>query len=188
MDFTVIILAGGESRRMGSLKALALYRGRELIRYPIDLARSLSGRILIAGSNPELERFGIPTLRDHYEVRAALTGIHAGLRASRTDWNLVLTCDMPLVSRGLIEKMVVLLNDRVKIVVPRHQERTEPLCGFYHRSLLPVIESNVESGMMSPLALLPLVPHQFLTLEDVQEPDAALIFKNINSKTDLGEV
>lgn len=185
MEFTVIILAGGESRRMGDDKAFTLYRGRPLISYSIDLARSVSQQILIAGSQPALDDLGWRVVRDQYQVRAALTGIHAGLAASCTDWNLILTCDMPYVTRGLIVNLSERLNDELKIVVPFYKGHPEPLCGFYHRSLLPVIESNIDSGMMSPLSLFESVPHEFIIVGDPGDQEGPGLFTNINTRADL---
>jgi molybdenum cofactor guanylyltransferase len=185
MNFTAIILAGGQSRRMGSNKALLSYHGKPLIQYSIDLALQFTNHILISANNCNLDHLGYPVIRDVYPVKAPLAGIHAGLRASATDWNLVLTCDMPNVSKGLTDLLLASLNDSLRMVVPQHDGFLEPLCGFYHRDLIPLIEKNIVAGKLSLLDLPGSVPHRFLTLAGVPPAEIANLFTNLNEKKDL---
>ena len=69
MNFTAIILAGGQSRRMGSNKALISYLGKPLIRYSIDLALQFSNDILLISNNHDLDYLGFPVIPDRFRVK-----------------------------------------------------------------------------------------------------------------------
>jgi molybdopterin-guanine dinucleotide biosynthesis protein A len=185
MNFTVIILAGGQSSRMGSNKALTPFFGKPLIVYSIDVARLFTGNILISANNHDLDYLGFPVVKDELKVRAPLAGIHAGLRASNTDWNLILSCDMPNITKALLERLSAGLDQQVRMVLPLHDGFIEPLCGFYHRDLISLIERNFKDGKLSLLDLPGDVPHKLIDLADRPPEEIALLFKNVNEKKDL---
>lgn len=185
MGISAIILAGGLSQRMGSPKALIPYRGKPLIQYSLDLAAMVTTTTLISANGHDLDHLGFRIVPDLYPVKAPLAGIHAGLTVSPSLWNLVLSCDMPGVTPDLIRRLWPLLNDEIRIVVPAHHGFIEPLCGFYHQSLLSVIETNLKSGKYSLLDLIREAPTRFLTFEADEEHTAFDLFRNINTREDL---
>jgi molybdenum cofactor guanylyltransferase len=186
MNFTSIILAGGQSSRMGANKALVPFLGKPLIQYSIDLARSFTNEILISANNHDLDFLGFPVVNDLYNVKAPLAGIHSGLKSTRSDWNLVLTCDMPNVTKELICLLLSSLEYDLRMVVPHHGGFVEPLCGFYHRDLIPLIESNFAEKKLSLLDLPGSVPHRFIRMEDDLTPEEITrLFRNINEKRDM---
>ncbi|MCX6277240.1 MAG: molybdenum cofactor guanylyltransferase [Bacteroidetes bacterium] len=185
MNFTAIILAGGRSRRMGANKALMAFRGKPLIQFSIDLALQFTNRILIVSNSHELDSIGFPVIGDRFPIKAPLVGIHAGLEVSETPWNLVLTCDMPNVSKGLIELLIAGLPHADKLLVPTHDGFVEPLCGFYHRDLLQQIAANIESGRLSPLDMITDISNRVMSVGDLAGETPAYVFKNVNSTNDL---
>jgi molybdopterin-guanine dinucleotide biosynthesis protein A len=185
MKFTAIILAGGKSRRMGVNKAFLPFHDKPLIQYSIDLAKFFTDEIWISANNRDFDYLGFPVVSDVLPVNAPLAGIHAGLRASKSDWNLVLTCDMPNVTKGVIEKLRSVLDDNLRMIVPVHDGYVEPLCGFYHRSLIPVMDGNMKAGKLSLLDLSGSAPHRFVEMTDFSSEEIALLFRNMNEKRDL---
>lgn len=185
MNLTAIILAGGKSKRMGENKALVPFLGKSLIQYAIDLALKFTDDILISANTRDLDQFGFQVIPDIADVKAPLAGIHSGLRASATDWNLVLTCDMPNVSKEVIRMLLYSLDDNLRMVVPSHNGFIEPLCGFYHKRILPVMESNMTIGKLSLLDLPGQVPHRFIEIENLSSEEIVLLFRNMNEKSDL---
>lgn len=172
---------------MGTNKALIPFRGKPLINHAIELACMFSNDILLSVNNHDLDDLGYRAVNDIVMVRAPLSGIHAGLTNSRNDWNLVLTCDMPNVSRELVDRLLSAIAPGLKLVLPYHQGFIEPLCGFYHRDLLPVIENNVAAGKLSLLDLPGLVEHRFIALDDMKSEEISFLFRNMNEKSDLSK-
>ena len=159
--------------------------GKPLVQYPIDLARQFTNDIVLSANNRDLDFLGFEVVNDILAVKAPLAGIHSGLTSSRSNWNLVLTCDMPNVSNALIAKLMPELNDRVAMVVPQHDGYIEPLCGFYHRDVIPVMEANFALGKLSLYDLAGSVPHSFVAINDFSAAETARLFKNVNTMEDL---
>ncbi len=170
---------------MGANKAFLPFHGKPLIQYSIDLAKFFTDEIWISANNRDFDYLDFPVVSDVLPVNAPLAGIHAGLRASKRDWNLVLTCDMPNVSKGVIEQLCLALDDNLRMVVPSHNGYIEPLCGFYHRSIIHVMDRNMTAGKLSLLDLPGLVPHRFLEMTGLSSEESALLFRNMNEKRDL---
>jgi len=187
MKFTAVILAGGRSSRMGSNKALIPYLGKPLIEYSLDVAMKFTKSILISAGNKDLAHLGFPIVKDVLKVSAPIAGIHAGLLNSQTEWILVLTCDMPNVSKKVIDILISAVDNDLRMVVPRHGDLIEPLCGFYHRELIPVIENNALAGKLSPLDLPGIVPSKLIDLTDIQSGEISHLFKNVNEWKDLSQ-
>jgi len=187
VPFTTVILAGGKSTRMGRDKALIPFQGRPLIGYAIDLAEALNSPVIISANGHHLDHLGFPVRQDILPVSAPLAGIHAGLKASHTGWNLVLTCDMPYVPAGLIHRLAFETDDTVRMVLPRHNGFIEPLCGFWHRELLPVIESLAGRGILKLLDVAGAVAHRIVSLDDVPSEELRKWFSNMNRIGDLDE-
>src|SRR5271167_4302314 len=91
------ILAGGKSTRMGVDKAFVDYGGRTLLARALDLASSVTPDVRIVGSQKKFAAFA-PVVEDVFSDCGPLAGIHASLRASRAELNIMLAVDMPFVS------------------------------------------------------------------------------------------
>src|ERR1700733_6553877 len=94
---TVFILAGGKSTRMGRDKAFVEYEGRTLLARALEVARSVTPEVYIVGKREKFGRFA-RVVEDIFPDCGPLAGIHAALRASQTELNLILAVDMPFVS------------------------------------------------------------------------------------------
>lgn len=170
---------------MGSNKALLEFGGRPLIGYSIELAVSMTSDIFIIDNSHDLDGQGYPVVQDIFPVGAPLAGIHAGLTVSPNPWNLVLTCDMPYVSPELIRYLISQLPALEKILVPRHDGFSEPLCGFWHRDVLPEVEDLLNAGKYSPLELIRDYPERMADISGNSQFDPIVLFRNINTPGDL---
>ena len=93
---TAFILAGGKSTRMGTDKAFVEYDGRTLLARALDLARSVTPDVRIVGSAEKFAPFA-PVVEDIFCDCGPLGGIHAALRSSPTELNVMLAVDTPFV-------------------------------------------------------------------------------------------
>src|ERR1700692_69301 len=133
-DVTISILAGGKSTRMGQDKAFVEFQGRTLLARSLDLARTLSPNVYIIGRKDKFAPFA-SVVEDELPDHGPLGGIHAALRASPTDLNLILAVDMPFVTRALLQHLVAQAQaaPEAVAVVPRWDEGWQPLCALYRR-------------------------------------------------------
>src|SRR5512138_1280386 len=97
--FTVVINAGGESRRMGENKALKRFAGQVLIERIISRLRPLAQEILITTNQPELYGFlELPLVPDLITGKGALGGLYTALSSACYSYVGVVACDMPFVN------------------------------------------------------------------------------------------
>src|SRR5690242_14390814 len=87
-NLTAFILAGGKSTRMGADKAFVPLEGRPLLARAIELAGAVTSDVRIVGSAEKFGSFG-PVVEDQFRDCGPLGGIHAALRSSSTDLNLI---------------------------------------------------------------------------------------------------
>lgn len=138
-DVTGVLLAGGQSRRMGRDKALIDLDGEKLFCRSLKLLQRYFPSVLIAGARPDLAQPGVEIVADTFPG-SALGGLHTGLQKARTDWIFVAPCDLPFPDGRLVE-MLLALRDGVDAVVPRTPKGYEPVFAAYHRNCLPHMEA-----------------------------------------------
>jgi molybdenum cofactor guanylyltransferase len=138
-DLTGILLVGGASSRFGSPKALARLNGETLAERAWRILGEACEHRLAVGKAEELVELELPVLDDGTEVRAAMAGLVAGLRAATTDVSVVIPVDMPLVTPGLLLELADACADAAA-------PQTGPLPGAYGKSALPALERRLREG------------------------------------------
>jgi len=173
-DACAVVLAGGESRRFGSDKALAQFRGEALIsRVVRELAGAGFAQVALAAKDPDKYAAvagGAELLRDVRPIQTPLAGLAAGLRASR--YPLVFACaaDMPFAADGaLIDALIAAIADH-DAAVPQAGGSLQPLCALWRREpCLKVAEELLAAPRaMGPRAILPLVRAARLEWADIR--------------------
>ena len=146
-DAGAIVMAGGQSRRMGRDKARLPVHGRPLIEHVCDQLRPRFRQILISAARDD--GYGIPgasVVVDPVAGQGPLHGMAAALRASQHDTNLVIACDIPQVDAGLLRHMLRLAPGRDCVVPRTAAGHSEPLFAIYRRSALEGIDAVLRSG------------------------------------------
>ena len=138
-DVTGILLVGGASRRFGSPKALARVNGETLAERAWRLLGDCCETRLAVGKAADELELPFDVVDDGTEVRAALAGIVAGLRAAPTDVSLVVPVDCPNLTGEALAQLAEACRDAA---VPQ----TGPLPGAYRRTALPVLERRLREG------------------------------------------
>jgi molybdopterin-guanine dinucleotide biosynthesis protein A len=187
-DVTAFILAGGNSTRMGTDKAFVMLDGRTLLARALDVCRTITSEVRIAGDRKKFAPFA-PVVEDVFPGCGPLAGIHAALRASQTDWNVVLAVDLPFVSSALLHFLVARARDGGAVVtVPRAGKGWQPLCAVYRRAFANAAETALREGRYKIDALF----DQALT-RPVKEVDlrtagfSSQAFRNLNTPEELAE-
>ncbi|MEI7596209.1 MAG: molybdenum cofactor guanylyltransferase [Bacteroidota bacterium] len=179
-----IILAGGESKRMGIEKSLVNYNEKKLIEYPIELLKKCCNEIIISSETDKLSEYNFRKVADEKGKFGPLSGIYSCLKASKTERNIIISCDMPLVSSELINYLIQIQSD-AELVMPFYNSLYEPLCAIYNKSLIPIIEDLFEQNDFSPLRLIPISNFRKAEINESQSFFNKQLFKNINSLEDL---
>ncbi len=132
---------------MGADKAFVMLKDRTLLECALDLARAVTDKVTIVGAASKFNKYA-PVVEDVFTDCGPLAGIHAALRSSTTDLNLVLAVDVPFITVELLGYLSAQVNsDREAIaVVPRTSAGWQPLCAFYRREFAIPAEAALRAG------------------------------------------
>ena len=146
-NVTGIILAGGQSRRLGRDKILLELKERSLLDRAICILYPLCAEIIVVGkASIASHAQNIRVVQDVIPGHGALGGIHAGLCALRTEFGLVVGCDMPFLNRDLLRHMIQ-QAEGYDVIIPCVHELLEPLHALYsHHCLIPIEQLLSEGG------------------------------------------
>jgi molybdopterin-guanine dinucleotide biosynthesis protein A len=132
-DITGIILAGGKSSRMGSEKGLILLHDKPFIQHSIEALQPLVNEIIIVSSNSDYDTFGVKRVEDMIPDSGPVAGLHAGLTHSTTKENLVISCDVPLLTTSLLKKLLSHTKEDYDIIQFEAEGKTIPLIALYKK-------------------------------------------------------
>jgi molybdopterin-guanine dinucleotide biosynthesis protein A len=172
------VLAGGASSRMGRDKALLAYRETTLVEYVARVVREAVGSVTLIGDPDRYRELGHKVYRDKVSGCGPLGGIHTALSVSATDWNLVVACDMPGISAGVLQRLIEPEAEpgRNCVMAVGPGGEPEPLCAVYHRRCLPVLAAAIRDKRFKMRGLVPelaveLRPLDATVLANVNTPD-----------------
>jgi molybdopterin-guanine dinucleotide biosynthesis protein A len=186
---TSIILAGGKSSRLGRNKAFEAIGGKSLIQWVVDRLATLSTEIIIATAHGEQipcsSSAEIETVADVYPGKGPLVGIYSGLIASSTPQAIIVGCDMPFLSVGLLDYMSQ-ISSAFDVVVPKTREKVEPLCAVYSSNCLASIHNLLERNELRLSELLNMVNVKYVEEAEINRFDPEhLSFFNVNTQAAL---
>ncbi|RNC66019.1 MAG: formate dehydrogenase accessory sulfurtransferase FdhD [Desulfuromonadales bacterium] len=143
---TGVILAGGQSSRMGSNKALLPYKGGRFIEAIHRQLSEIFDEVILVTNNPEQYDF-LPCRKvsDLYPGMGALAGIHAGLHHAANQAIFAVACDMPYLNSNLIRHLAS-QADVGGVLIPESPTGLEPLHAVYGKGCLAAIEATLLSG------------------------------------------
>ena len=143
-----VVLAGGKSSRFGRDKAEMEFSGQRVLNRLMETLREFPFQKIAVvcaqnqqGDWPEF----VMVLKDDQEGLGPIEGIATSLR-HLPGGVLVTACDMPLVSRELIQWLLDNYDGHADAVIARHQGGIEPLLGIYEQSFLPAMEEAIMAG------------------------------------------
>ncbi len=152
-DVTGIILAGGQSRRMGRDKATLEIGEISLFDNIADVFSNLFTRNLIAGDRPDLARPELPAFADEFPG-SALGGLYSGLKHACTPYIFVTACDMPFIDPTMIRSLLEKRHE-YDVVLPQTPSGMEPLFACYSKNCLKIMQQQLECGNFRILDIYP---------------------------------
>ena len=145
-QYSLLLLAGGKSARMGTSKAELLYEGKTFLQHMLDKAHAVGiEQCYISGYTSRQE--DVQTVWDIYPDRGPLSGIHATMQTMTTPYCLVLPVDAPKlpveILEGLLHRHGQLGNE--KVLIWEHGIRQEPLIAIYPTAMAGTIEDLIRN-------------------------------------------
>jgi len=147
MHFSAVILAGGESRRMGRDKAFLEHGGKTLLARQLETVAALRpAEILVSGrADTDYSHLGYSVLLDVQPGCGPIAGIERALALARSEWVLVLAVDLPGMTSAFLGRLLA-LSDTGSGVVPETSRGLEPLAGFYPKRAHGIASDCLQTG------------------------------------------
>jgi molybdenum cofactor guanylyltransferase len=156
-----VILAGGQSRRMGQNKAFLDFGGMPLIAHVIERLRAIcTETMIIADDVDAYARFDLRVVADVFPGKGSLGGIYTGLQSAHEEHILAVACDMPFLNEALLHHLT-LFASRYDVIVPRARSPLgkpshlameailwdlQPLHAVYAKSCLAAMQKHIGAG------------------------------------------
>ena len=143
---TGIILAGGKSSRMGEDKGFLKLNGKTFMSSIIAALNPIVGEIIIVSNNSEYDVFNLKRVADSMEDSGPLAGLYSGLLHSETENNIVLSCDVPLISTSVLKKLLEGAPSEAEVIQFESEGKTMPLVAMYKKEcrhhFLKLLQTN----------------------------------------------
>ena len=170
------ILIGGKSERFGSPKWQATINGRSILDRIWNSCDSFEKRYVIGKEKPD--SISYPFIKDELDIQAPINGLYTAFNNAKTDWILLLSCDLPLIDSKVFKKLWELKNENCDALISIANEKMQVTCGFYHKRILGKLESEIEKENYSIFKLLDNLNSSYV---DFGEDDR---FLNMNTPED----
>ena len=173
MSIAAIILCGGRSTRMGRDKASLPIHGETMLSRVARLVSAVADDVIVVGRRDQQFPHGVTVVNDPAEDLGPLAGLAAGLIASRSDLNIVVACDMPLINPTVLERLTTMIgdDDMCVAVIDGHPS---VLCGVYRSTVGSVAQSLLDSGERRVMRLLDLVTVRMVDSSQLTDLDPDL--------------
>jgi molybdopterin-guanine dinucleotide biosynthesis protein A len=187
-EISGFVLAGGRSSRLGRDKALLPWppdsstdgNSQTLLQHSVARLEMVCTTTSVCGNRNDLP-FAGAIIPDAMSGSGPLGGIVAALESSMTDWNLMLAVDLPLLPVEVLQALVASAitetssvvslapsPPRIACILPQLDGMPQPLCGLYHRALLPGLQAALEAGKFKVMAALQEACDQLAPSSDLQ--------------------
>jgi molybdopterin-guanine dinucleotide biosynthesis protein A len=155
-DLSVLVLAGGDARRLGGRKADRQVGARRLVDCVLDVAHAVSDDVILLSRDRDLTAADTRRVPDESQLIGPLAGLAAGLGAAVHDWCLLLPCDMPHAHAGVVALLQAALAEApdARAVTVHADGMPQPFHALYHRDVLEDVTTIGLSARPSMRALL----------------------------------
>ena len=186
---TGVILAGGESSRMGRNKAFIEINGERIIDRTVTLFNSLFDEVVLVTNAPlDYLDLDIRIVTDLIPGKGSLGGIYTGLFFSSSPQAFFVGCDMPFLDAKVITYLLN-LAETADIVVQRSDDYWEPLHAVYSRKFIKPIERLMQQGELQIIQAYKWAKVREVKREELEPIDPGLqSFLNFNTPEELEQI
>ncbi|WP_026956220.1 molybdenum cofactor guanylyltransferase [Algoriphagus vanfongensis] len=181
-EIAAYILCGGKSSRMGQEKGLVAWKGKSFLTWILEAIAPVTGEIFLVTQNEKYQSFQLPMVADSYENKGPVSGIYSALHHSKSEWNLILSCDIPAIqSSFLLDLIAAAKENESPIVLYSDGIHDYPLIAIYHKSL----ETEFEKAVLKNRLKLCDVVNSFFPKKLRIDPENQNYLANVNSLKEL---
>lgn len=188
------VQAGGGSTRFGKDKALVELGGKTILARTTELVASVCSEAMIVAAEGKYAGAPGPLLADRWPGQGPLGGILTALqssvlRGSESTWNLIVSCDMPFLTREWLEFLCQRAERSEKrVVVAESANGLEPLCACWETACMPAVQAAFDSGVRKVTEAMKRLPTEVLDVSVWKRFDTeGRLFWNMNTPADYEE-
>ncbi len=195
MDSSAVFVAGGSSKRFGQDKGLVVLGKKQLVRHVVDAVDDLvDEKIVVVSSEAQKQAYvkvlGLEAkvLVDTEKVQTPLVGAFTGFAAANGEYSLLLSCDVPFVSREVLSLLLDLCLNKAATIPRWPNCFIEPLQAAYCTSV--ALKAAGEALNCSEYAMQAMIDRlrgvRYVSTLVLQQLDPELkTFMNVNTLLDL---
>jgi molybdopterin-guanine dinucleotide biosynthesis protein A len=181
---TGIILAGGKSSRMGKEKGLVSFQGDFMISHVIRNIRPICNEIIICANDTGYNFLGYPVIPDEIRGSGPAGGILSGLKKSKNNKSLIISCDLPHASTSFLRE-IYSRAEEYDIILCNQSDRLQPLCGIYDHIIAQKLEEMIRSGKRKMQDLVKSFNTRVLRQGDMTGYPFQYYLANFNAEEDV---
>ena len=187
----LVILAGGQSRRFGGgYKTLYKFNKISILDRIIQNFKKLKMEIVLNVNSNEDQfiKTGLHLIKDELEnFQGPLAGIYSSMKwvlknRKNIEWIFTSPSDTPFLNKSLVNKFLSTnYNNKTNIVIAKSSNKTNPVIGFWHISLIKSLEEFLAKDNRKIMHWVEEQNYEILNFENKNN------FFNINTQADLEE-
>lgn len=175
------IIAGGKSSRMGSDKGMLFLNETVFIEHIVKALQDVSiQNITIVSANKDYDFLNCNRIEDIYPDKGPVGGIFTALSHSKTEQNIILSVDIPLISANIITWLIANIDKEKLITQVKVGDKVSPLIAVYNNKVVSVFEEHLKREELKLRMVVEAIPNQTIA---IPEKWTALL-QNINTKED----
>ena len=180
-----IILTGGKSHRMGTLKQNLQINSKTFLDIAISNLQPFVTQIYLSGLS-DVANSPYPVIPDKIKDIGPLGGLFSALSVMETNLAIVIPVDMPFLNTAVIKKLLhTALRKSAQATVARFQDRQQPLCAVYSKTVLPTLEKQIAQKDYKIKNLLKKLSVSEVKFSHSDDFITKNTFLNINTPEDL---
>ncbi|MDP5275601.1 molybdenum cofactor guanylyltransferase [Chengkuizengella axinellae] len=197
--WVTLILAGGQSRRMGTSKTFIPHKEKIMIEYLVSISQKVSEYTMIISNENDKSKLkdlltsykNITILQDDPQFKGfgPLAGLYTGMKHCKADWYFVLANDMPDINIPYLNglRQCTATHSQYEVIIPSHHERIHPLAGAY-RNVKNELYSYLSSGNKKMTSFIDSLSSYYIQESEWSEwTNRQEPFFNMNTLSDLIE-
>ncbi len=158
---------------MGRAKGLLAFGDETMLARIARIVRSVADDVIVVARRDLQVPAGLTVVHDRVEDLGPLAGISVGLAASKSDLNIVVACDMPLINPQVLARLASLIGDHDACVAVA-DGHPSALCGIYRSRIASNAQALLDSGERRVMRLLDQIQTKRVDAEVFRDIDPRL--------------
>lgn len=188
-DINLIILAGGNSKRMKFSKEFLKIDKEYLIHKNIKILQKLFDEIIVVSNEKEhYKNLNVKVIRDIFYKKGPLAGLHSALTYSNYKFSYLLACDMPVIDLNFIKFMISNLDENFDGLVSKDENsKILPMNGIYKNTLKNSLREELINDNLKFTKFIEKNNFKILNFEKIEKFYKERVFLNLNTQKELDE-